>query len=221
MEKKKVIRVLAIGLAGAALGIVAVNLFYQTLLPLLSRPVRAVAMIAVYWLIAASPIVVMRACGDRLTDYGFSRQKIGLQLGMGIAVGVGLSALLTLLPHLVGLGTYVDSGKRYTQAWQFAYEFVQCTLAVGLVEEFVFRGFAYQKLELLYPKEWVAVLGSSLLFGLSHFWHGSPLQMLMTTGIGVLLCLCRKKLPHCTTLSLAVAHGVYDGLITVWGCWFA
>lgn len=220
MEKKKVFWVLMIGLAGSALGIVGVNLFYQNMM-LLSRPVRAVAMIAVYWLIAASPIVVMRVCGDRLSDYGFAKQKVGLQLCMGVAVGLGLSALLTLLPHLVGLGAYVDSGKRYTQAWQFAYEFVQCTLAVGLVEEFVFRGFAYQKLELVFQKEWVAVLGSSLLFGLSHFWSGSLLQMGMTAGIGVLLCLCRKKLPHCTTLSLAVAHGVYDAMITVWGCWFA
>ena len=206
MEKKKVFWVLMIGLAGSALGIVGVNLFYQNMM-LLSRPVRAVAMIAVYWLIAASPIVVMRVCGDRLSDYGFAKQKVGLQLCMGVAVGLGLSALLTLLPHLVGLGAYVDSGKRYTQVWQFAYEFVQCTLAVGLVEEFVFRGFTYQKLGLVFQKEWVAVLGSSLLG--------------MTAGIGVLLCLCRKKLPHCTTLSLAVAHGVYDAMITVWGCWFA
>ena len=38
----------------------------------------------------------------------------------------------------------------------------------------------------------------------------------MTAGIGALFCLCRIKIKNCSTLSLVIAHGVYDAMITVW-----
>ena len=38
--------------------------------------------------------------------------------------------------------------------------------------------------------------------------------------LGVVLCLCRLKIRHCTLLSLVIAHGVYDALISVFASIF-
>ncbi len=46
----------------------------------------------------------------------------------------------------------------------------------------------------------------------------NPLQMLFTAFLGVIFCLCKRYLKHCSTLSLIIAHGVYDALITVFAC---
>ena len=100
--------------------------------------------------------------------------------------------------------------------WQFVYEFFYCIFAVGFVEEFVFRGFIYEKINRISQKDMIAIIGSSVLFGVFHLFSGNLIQMLMTTCIGVFFCFCRLKVKNCSTLSLIIAHGVYDALITVW-----
>ena len=124
-----------------------------------------------------------------------------------------MSLVLTLVPHLTGGGAYVDSGKRYTYLWQFAYEFLYCIAAVGIVEEFIFRGFIYNKIS---GNDIAAVIGSSVLFGLFHILGGNIVQMIITAFIGAFFCLCRLKIKNCSLLSLIIAHGIYDALITVW-----
>ena len=62
----------------------------------------------------------------------------------------------------------------------------------------------------------IAIIGSSVLFGAFHLFIGNIIQMLITTGIGVLFCFCRLKIKNFSTLSLIIGHGVYDALITVW-----
>ena len=57
---------------------------------------------------------------------------------------------------------------------------------------------------------------SSVLFGLFHIFSGSIVQVILTAMIGLLLCICKRKIRHCTLLSLILAHGIYDALISVW-----
>ncbi len=149
-------------------------------------------------------------------EYGFCKDKIQSQVIVGIFIGIAMSVVLTLIPHLFGFGEFVDNGNRYKYLWQFIYEFFYCIFAVGFVEEFVFRGFVYKKIKLISKKDMIAIIGSSVLFGTFHLFNGSIIQMLMTTGIGVFFCLCRLKIKNCSTLSLIIGHGVYDALITVW-----
>lgn len=66
------------------------------------------------------------------------------------------------------------------------------------------------------PPKMVAIIGSSVLFGVFHLFSGNIIQMLMTTCIGAFFCFCRLKVKNCSTLSLIIGHGVYDALITVW-----
>jgi hypothetical protein len=215
-EKIKHIIGLLTGFFGCMLGTYVVILFNGNILMSLPLAVRMIAMIAVYWLIAAVPIVVMILSKDKLTDCGFSREKIVKQIIVGIAAGIAMSLVVTIVPYLAGFGELISSGKPYTHLWQFAYEFVYCIFAVGLTEEFVFRGFLYHKLQSAFGSELAAIIGSSVLFGLFHIFNESVLQIIMTALIGAIFCLCRKFIKNCTTLSLIIAHGVYDALITVW-----
>lgn len=216
MSRKKEWVSLIVGFLGALLGLCGVIAFNQFVLMSLPLALRMISMILVYWFIAWIPIIVMLVHKDKLADYGFAKDKIGFQIMVGIFIGIGMSFVLTLVPHLLGFGAYVDSGKRYQYLWQFIYDFFYCIFAIGFVEEFVFRGFVYEKIKSISQKDMIAVVGSSVLFGVFHLFSGNIIQMLMTACIGVFLCFCRLKIRNCSVLSLIIGHGIYDALITVW-----
>lgn len=215
MSKKKEWIYLIVGFLGAILGLYGVVSFNQFVLMSLPLGLRMISMIFVYWLIALIPIIVMFVNKDKLVDYGFSKDKMKFQIIVGVLIGIAMSVILTLIPHLFGFGEYVDSGKRYQFLWQFIYEIFYCIFAVGFVEEFVFRGFVYKKIKNISQKDMIAIIASSILFGVFHLFSGNIIQMLMTACIGVFFCFCRLKVKNCSTLSLIIAHGVYDALITV------
>lgn len=143
------------------------------------------------------------------------QNKIKSQIILGVLIGIAVSFILTLIPHLLGFGEYFDSGKKYKYLWQFIYEFFYCILAVGFVEEFVFRGFIYKKIKNISRKDIIAIIGSSVLFGVFHIFSGNIFQMIMTACLGIFFCFCRLKIKNCSTLSLIIAHGIYDAFITV------
>lgn len=215
MNKKKEWICLIIGFFGAILGLYGVVSFNQFVLMSLPLWLRMISMIIAYWLIALIPIIVMFVNKDKFVDYGFSKDRMKFQIIVGVLIGIAMTVILTLIPHILGIGKYVDSGKRYQYLWQFIYEFFYCIFAVGFVEEFVFRGFVYEKIKNISQTNMIAVIASSVLFGMFHLFSGSIIQMLMTACIGVFFCFCRLKIKNCSTLSLIIAHGIYDALITV------
>ena len=216
MGKKKEWISLIVGFWGAMLGLYGVVAFNQFVLMSLPLGMRMVCMPLVYWLIALIPIIAMIVNKDKFVDYSFCKSKIGLQIFVGVLVGIAMSFILTLIPHLAGFGEFVDSGKRYKYLWQFIYEFFYCIFAIAFVEEFVFRGFLYEKIKRIGQKDMIAIIGSSVLFGIFHLFSGNIVQMFMTACIGVFFCFCRLKVKNCSTLSLIIGHGIYDALITVW-----
>ena len=213
--KKKELVSLIIGYLGAFLGLFGVVSFNQFVLMSLPMWLRMASMIVIYWLIALVPVIVMAVRKDKFADY-WDTDKIGYQILTGVLIGIAMSLVLTLVPHLVGFGAYVDSGKRYIYLWQFVYEFFYCIAAIGCVEELVFRGFVYNRIKKISRNEIAAVIGSSVLFGVFHLFGGNIVQMIMTAFIGAFFCLCRLKIKNCSVLSLIIAHGIYDALITVW-----
>lgn len=218
-EKKKELISLIIGYAGVFLSLFGVNAFNRFVLMSLPLGIRMAAVIVTFWMIALVPVIVMLVCKDKFADY-WSNDRIERQILAGVLIGAATSLVLTLVPHFVGFGEYVDNGKRYTYLWQFAYEFLYCIAAVGLVEEFIFRGFIYNKIKKISGNDIAAVIVSSVLFGLFHILNGNIVQMIMTALLGALWCLCRLKIKNCTLLSLIIAHGIYDALITVWASVF-
>jgi len=215
MDKRKLTGLIA-GYLGALFVLFGVVMFNSYLFMSIPLILRMIAMIVVYWLIAIVPVVIMLVDKDKISDYGFTAVKIPLQVITGLIIGILMSFVLTVVPHLAGFGQYFSSGKNYSQLWQFVYEFIYCIVAVGLVEEFIFRGFIFSRVKSLGGNNIVALAVSSVLFGFFHIFSGDPLQILMTSLIGAFFCLCRIKVKNCSLLSLIIAHGVYDALITVW-----
>ncbi len=216
MKEKSERRALVIGFLGSIAGTYGVILFNQFVLIRLPLGLRMASMILMYWLIAAVPIIAAAVHKMRLSDFGFTKNKLGVQILWGLPIGAAMSVVLTLMPHLLGFGEYFSSGKNYQYLWQFVYELFYCVLAIGAVEEFVFRGFIYEQIKKIGKNETTAVIASSVLFGLFHIFGGNILQMLMTAVIGAFFCACRLKIKNCTILSLIVAHGFYDWLIVLW-----
>ena len=180
MKKKKVLVEMLLGIGWSVLalwGVVCFNRFVLMNLPLLSRMTLSIAL---YLCIALGPVLVMILAGDTLADYLFSGERIGAQILTGIGLGVVMSLVLTLPLFLSGHGEWSDNGKHYAFLWQFLYEIVYCVGAVALTEEFIFRGFLYQKLQVLSGSHLVAILLSSVGFGLFHIFGGNIIQVVMT-----------------------------------------
>ena len=216
MKKKKLLAESIIGITWSMLalwGVVCFNRYVLMNLPLLLRMGLSIVL---YLCMAIGPILIMVLVGDTWSDYLFSKEKMGNQILVGIGIGIVMSLVLTLPLFLTGHGEWSDNGKHYEFLWQFLYEIVYCVGAVALTEEFIFRGFLYQKLYALSGSHPVAILVSSVAFGLFHIFGGSLVQVVMTSLIGLALCLVRRKVKNCTTLSLIIGHGLYDFLITVW-----
>ena len=216
METKKRIINLIIGYFGALAGCYGVLMFNRYLLISLPLAARMVCMVVSYWLIALVPIFMMRWSKQSINSIGFTKEKMGMQVVIGMVSGLVIASLYFLVPYFMGFGAVVDNGSRYTKLWQFAFELMYFIVAVGAVEEIVFRGFVYSQIKEIFKNEWVAIIGSSALFGLFHILIGNMVQVCITTIIGFIFCMVRYKIKGCTILSLIIMHGVYDFMIMLY-----
>lgn len=216
MKKSKELFSIVVAVLGSFLSAYGVITFNQSILASLPLGMRMLAAIVGYWFIALVPILVMVITKDRLRDYGFTSDKTSRQVVIGLTIGILMSVILTLIPHLLGLASYLDSGKNYQYLWQFIFELIYCLFGVALTEEFIFRGLLYKKIKSIGKSDVIAVAASSLFFGFFHIFSGNLIQVFLTTVIGAFYCICRIKIKNCSTLSLIIAHGIYDALITLW-----
>lgn len=205
---------LVISLIGIAILMFGVILFNQNILMSLPLGVRAVLGVLLHWGPAIVPIIIMILNKEGLRELGFSKEKLGLQILIGIIIALAMSFAFTLIPILFGFKDMVGS-TTYTKLWQFIYEFAYRILGVAFAEEFIFRGFIFYKLLQIKRSRKHAIIISSLLFGIYHIFTGNIIQVFMTFLIGLFLSMCREKIKNCTITSLIVAHGVYDALIVV------
>ncbi|MBP5268883.1 MAG: CPBP family intramembrane metalloprotease, partial [Ruminococcus sp.] len=136
---------LTMGFMGSMVGGFMLNMFNAKIAMNMPVPLRASLMFVLYWAIAVIPIIIIRQDKMRPADLGLEKEGILGQILIGIGLGLGTSLVLTGIPVLAGFGEYVNSGKSYTEPWQFIYEFAYCILSVGAAEELVFRGFIYSK----------------------------------------------------------------------------
>ena len=181
--------------------------------------VRAVLAIVVKWLMLVLPIALMIKHREKATDIGFSREKIPVQLLTGVYIAIILTGILAGIPALLGYKEILGSTV-YSEPWQFVYQLIYMTLGVALVEEVFFRGYVFKKLLDIKDSRWFAIIISSVLFGLAHMFNNHILAVIPTAIIGVILCLFREKIRHCTTLSLIIAHGFYNTLISLIAAFF-
>jgi len=192
-----------------------IALFNQYILKSISIPLRIVAMFVNQWLLIVPSAILMIVNKKKLSDLGFTKEKIPRQIGIGILLAIAMSLVFTVLPILLGFKNYI-SNVRYTEVWKFIFEFFNTIFAVALAEELIFRGYIFNKLLEIKNNKWFAIIISSLLFGLFHMFQGNLLQILLTALLGIIFCIFREKIKGCTILSLIFTHGIYDFLIALW-----
>ena len=80
-------------------------------------------------------------------------------------------------------------------------------MAIGFVEELIWRGYLLTRIEDVTTSRWEAIAISSLLFGFNHLYQG-PIGVIGATIDGVLygtvFAVTRRIWP------IALSHGLYD-----------
>jgi len=213
--KTKPIIQLLIALCGTFISLLVLVLFNKNLLMSFSLPLRMILMIVTQWILFLTPAILVIVNKEKFSSLGFTKKNIMLQVGIGILLAFSMSFVLTVLPILLGFKDMVGNTS-YTEPWQFVYEFIYLILGVALAEELVFRGYIFNKLLEIKDSKWFAIIISSLLFGFFHIFNGNIIQIFMTALIGLIYCIFREKIKGCTLLSLIIAHGIYDAMITLW-----
>nr|WP_319474885.1 type II CAAX endopeptidase family protein [uncultured Sphaerochaeta sp.] len=206
---------LSIAVIGVFFSLLIIVWFNKYVLMQLPLGMRMILLIVSQWLIVIVPILLIKMRHEKIRHFWDSEASNSQQILTGILLALAMSFLFTVVPILLGFKEMVGSTS-YTKPWQFAYDLIYSLVAVALAEEFVFRGYLFHKLMEIKQSKWFAILVSSLLFGLFHSFQGDVLQVIVTTFLGLLLCLLREKIKSCSLLSLVIIHGLYDTLITLW-----
>lgn len=196
-----------------------VRVFENAVFSTWSLTLKMLSIIPLQWVTAIGPLVICLIDRTTWEELGFSKNKIPLQILIGIGLALLFSFFFTLIPIWCG-GKELVGTTSYTEAYQFAFVFAQDILGVALAEEFIFRGFFFQRIHELTDKKWVCILASSLLFGLFHIYSLSWIQVVVTACLGALFAIVREEISHTTTLSLILTHGIYDALIPLWSFLF-
>jgi membrane protease YdiL (CAAX protease family) len=172
----------------------------------LERLVLYASTIAFQWLAVA-------VVAWRVWAHGYSREQVGLAINgqakilTASVLGGAIIATLQWL-NLRRMGRLPVSARGPLQAIAARIfprstvellAFLALALTAGLCEEFLYRGFAMAALTRLGSPDWVAVLISSILFGLAHLYQGRG-GFLSTLVIGTVF---------------GVARIAYDSLIPV------
>lgn len=187
-------------------------LFQRNFVIVFPLAVRSISVMILQWVLLIVPVSFMKISKESLFDYGFTNDKIGMQIVTGILVGAAFCVIFTLLPILLGFKEMVGQTS-YTEVWQFCYEFIYMIFGVALVEEFFYRGFLFKRLQDISDSKWFPMIVSSIVFGFSHIFNGSMIQVVTTSILGIVFCVCRYKIKNCSTLSLIIAHGMHNALI--------
>jgi len=204
-----------LSILGVFLTLFGVMLINQHILMSLPLGGRMILMLGSQWVLFFVPGLLMWVNKENLADLGIHGNNLILQVGVGVALALLLSLVGTVIPILLGFKDMVGS-TQYTKLWQFVFEFVYRVLGVALAEELIFRGYLFKKILQIKDNKALAIISTSLLFGVFHIFHGNLLQVGVTALLGVVFCLLREKIKKCSLISLVFVHGVYDALIIVW-----
>lgn len=215
LQKKQLPLQIVIAVCGVFAALFGLRMFNQYLLMGFPLVARMVLMFMTQWSLFLVPGILMLVQKEKFIDFGITKNKISKQILYGIVLALLMSAVLTVLPILLGFKDMVGS-TNFTHAWQFAYQFAYDIFGVALVEELIFRGYLFNKLFAIKNSKWFAILISSGLFGLFHIFSGNVIQVFLTAVIGFIYCIFREKVKGSTIISLIIAHGMYDAMIVLW-----
>lgn len=144
---------LVIAVCGVFAAVFGLSMFNQHLLMSFPLPLRMVLMIVTQWVLSLVPAILMIVNKEKLSSIGFKKEKITLQIGIGVLLALAMSLVLTVLPIMLGFKDMVGS-TTYTQVWKFVYQFIYAIFGVALAEELIFRGYIFKKLLAIKNSKW-------------------------------------------------------------------
>lgn len=154
-------------------------------------------LIPLAWVLASR----RRPLAGAIEYLGLHRPFRSLWVGTGLA---GLlfsgSVLLLLFFAITGLPVSPREVEDHPLPRGFGWPLIiMVSFAAGFGEEILFRGLLFR---------WVGWIPQALLFGLAHLASGEPLQLMVTTAVGLLFGRLRQE--GWSLWTLIVAHIVYD-----------
>ncbi len=173
---------------------------------------RLAVNMTVYGLLALGTLLRVRQLSTTPFRYlGYSSQQLPRQLLWGLGVGALSLSLFVLLPLLLGVPEWAILYHKAPTAGLIPMRVVFYLLFVGPVEELVFRGYLFRRLEGLMKGPWGQCLVSALLFGLWHFPSSFDVVNVLWCGcIGFFFGAFYIRGKNCSLLSLGLAHGLHD-----------
>jgi len=176
--------------------------------------IKMILTILVYVILVAIPYIISKWKHISLQDFGYSRRKIGQQLLIAGALFAILFCIIILAPLLQGVDRADVLSFKSSSKGVLIFYLICNFFCVGFGEEFIFRGYFYQRIKVATDSEWIGIVLSSILFGLWHYPNGrNIMQVIMTTIIGLIYGIVSHKTKRGTILSTSVAHGLHDAAI--------
>ena len=120
------------------------------------------------WVFAVFCLIVSKKKRSILQELG-TRPKgnNGLLFLLGLLIGAGLNGICILIAWLnQDIVLYSDTFHPISFLLIFVAVFIQ-----SAAEEFMSRGYMYQRLRRSYANPWVAIIGNSIFFGLLHLFN--------------------------------------------------
>jgi membrane protease YdiL (CAAX protease family) len=157
--------------------------------------------------------------GVRMRSLGIRFDGLGRQLLWAVATFVGAYAYLVLTALIAIPLLYYFAGDEIQHDLANRQKLMQAVpdqdlmlvitllIAVGFHEELLFRGLLLTHLRRATGRWWMAVLGSSLVFGALHFVQGW-LAVIQITGLAIVLCMF--FLASRSVLAVSLAHFGFD-----------
>lgn len=158
--------------------------------------------------------------GVRPQSFGIQFGQLGRQLLWSAAAFVGAYAYLFGTALILGPLLYYFYGseglergipekqRMMESVGSISIPWLVATLAaVGVHEELIFRGMLLTLLRRATGSWWIAIVGSSAIFGSLHF-HQGWLSMLQITGLGIVLSLI--FVASRSLLAVAIAHFLFN-----------
>ena len=176
--------------------------------------------IASEFLILGLAYIGMRISGMRLATVIGGRWQTVEDFLLDIGLGVGFSFVLLVVVASLALALHLNQGAMKAGknvvlaiAPKTGVElalFFFLSIAAGLVEEIVFRGYLQRQFGNLFRNIWAGMFLSAMLFGLSHGYEGRG-RMFIIFVLGLLfgsVAILRRSLR-----TGMIAHALFDGFV--------
>lgn len=176
---------------------------------------------AVVWYFALW-VIVTKVERRSMAAFDYEDRYLGRQILWGILLGAALFLILGLVPILLKTTTilfnsFTPKSVRGELLYQFAYNF----FFVAQVEEKVFRGYYLARMEEATGSQFIAVLGSTILFVLPHIvMRGITTDLISICLMGMILAIARLRLKNYSMLTIVLAHGLYNFALNVFGLYW-